>query len=46
MQRVARLTRNLSIVCTNPIKAVICFLEQETLPSLLSTGLFEEPIRT
>jgi len=26
-------------VSLNPIKVCICFLEQETLPTLLSTGL-------
>ena len=28
-----------------PSKASVCFIEQETLSSLLSTGLFQERIR-
>ena len=31
---------------STPIKGSCCFLEQETLPSLLSTGGFQERIRT
>ena len=45
---VARLTRdrwNLSVVSSSPIKGPHCFLEQETLLSLLSTGWFQERIR-
>jgi len=30
---------------SNPIKGLRCFLEQETLPVLLSTGWFQERIR-
>ena len=39
-QWVARLTRNrwMSVMILSPIKGSQCFLEQETLPSLLSTG--------
>jgi len=39
---VARLTRHVDIVGSSPIKGPHCFLEQETLPSLLSTGWFQE----
>ena len=38
-QWVARLTFNLSAVGSSPIKVPRCFIEQETLPSLLSTEL-------
>ena len=41
-QWVARLTRNVEVVGSNPIKGLRCFLEQETLPLLLSTGMFQE----
>ena len=41
-QWVARLTRNVEIVGSNPINGPRCFLEQETLPLLLSTGRFQE----
>ena len=41
---VARLTRNRSVVRSNPVKASRCFLEQETLSSLFSTGWFQERI--
>ena len=34
-----------SVVGSSPIKGPSCFLEQETLPSLLSTGWFLEWIR-
>jgi len=40
-QWVVRLTRNWSYVSFNPIKGFSCFLEQVTLPSLLSTGWFQ-----
>ena len=30
------------VVGSSPIKALCCFLEQETLPLLLSTGWFQE----
>ena len=41
----ARLTRNEEVVGSSPIKDHRCFLEQETLPSLLSTGWFQQRIR-
>ena len=41
----ARLTPNVEVVGSSPIKAPRCFLEQETLPLLLSTGWFKERIR-
>jgi len=41
-QWVASLTRNVEVVGSSPIKGHCCFLEQETLPLLLSTGLFHE----
>ena len=44
-QRVARLTRNVEVVGSSPIKGPRCFLEQETLPILLSTSWFQERIR-
>ena len=44
-QCVARLTRNVEVVGSSPIKGPRCVLEQETLPSLLSTGWFQERIR-
>ena len=44
-QWVARLTRNVEVVGSSPIKGPRCFLEQETLPLLLSTGWFQERIR-
>ena len=43
--RTSRLTCNRSVVSSNPNKGSHCFLEQETLPSLLSTGWFQERIR-
>ena len=43
--RVARLTRNVEVVGSSPTKGPLCFLEQETLPLLLSTGWFQERIR-
>ena len=44
-QLVARLTRNWSVVNSNPIKGSRCILELETLPLLLSTGWFRERIQ-
>ena len=44
-QWIARLTRNVEVVGSSPIKGPCCFLEQETLPLLLSTGWFQERIR-
>ena len=38
-------TVNLSVMSSSPIKGPRCFLEQETLLSLLSTGWFQERIR-
>ena len=43
-QWVARLTRYRSVVGLYSIKCSRCFLEQETLPSLLSTSWFQERI--
>ena len=37
-QFVARRTRNLEVVGSSPAKGSCCFLEQEVLPSRLSTG--------
>jgi len=42
---VARLTRNVEIVGSRPIKGTRCFLVQETLSLLLSNGWFHERIR-
>ena len=42
---VARLTRNVEVVGSSSIKDSLCFLEQETLPLLLSTGWLQERIR-
>ena len=44
-QWVARPTRNVEVVGSSPTKGPCCFLEQETLPLLLSTGCFQERIR-
>ena len=44
-QWVARLARNVEVVSSRPIKGPRCFLEQETLPLLLSIGWFQEQIR-
>ena len=44
-QWIARLTRNVEVVSSNPIKAPHYFIEQETLPLLLSTGLLLERIQ-
>jgi len=43
-QWVAHLTRN-EVVGSSPIKGPRCFLEQETLPVMLSTGWFQERIQ-
>ena len=45
VQWAARLTRNVEVVGSSPIKGPRCFLEQETLPLLLSTGWFQERIK-
>ena len=37
-QWVARLTCNVEVVGSSPSKGPSCFLEQETLPLMLSTG--------
>ena len=42
---VARLARNVEVVGSSPIKCPRCFLQQEILPLLLSTGWFQERIR-
>mgnify|MGYP000060686323 CR=1 FL=1 len=39
------MTRNVEVVGSSPIKGPRCFIEQETLPLLLSTIWFEEQIR-
>jgi len=39
------LTRNRSVVSSNSITDFRCFLEKEHLPSILSTGGFQERIR-
>jgi len=44
-QQVAVIGGCLSGVSYSPIKGSRCFLEQETLPSMLSTGCFQESIR-
>ena len=44
-QWVARLTRNVEVVGSSLIKGPRCFIEQETLPLLLSTGWFQERIQ-
>ena len=44
-QWVARLTRNMEVVCLSPTKGSRCFTEQETLHLLHSTGWFQERIR-
>ena len=41
---VARLTRNVEVVGLSIIKGPRCFLQQETLPVLVSTGWFQERI--
>ena len=45
VQWVTRVTRNLEILGSSPIKDYRCFIEQEHLPLLLSTGWFQEWIR-
>jgi len=42
---VVRLTPNRAVVSLSPIKGLHCFLEQETWPSLLSTGWSQEGIQ-
>ena len=42
---IKRVHRNQSVLSSNPIKGSHCFIEQESLPSLLSTGWFHEQIR-
>ena len=42
VQWVASLTRNWSVLSSNPIKGSRCFTEQETLNSLRSTGWLQE----
>ena len=44
-QWLARRTSNDEVVSSSPIKGPRCFLEQGTLPLLLSTGWFQERIR-
>jgi len=44
-QWVARLTRNVEVVGLSPIKGPSCFLEQETLPLLLSICWLQKQIR-
>ena len=44
-QWVAHLTRNGEVVVSSPSIGPHCFLEQETLPLLLSTGWFQEHTR-
>jgi len=44
-QWVTRLTRNVEVVGSSSIKGPRCFLEQDTLPLLLSTGWFQEWIQ-
>ena len=44
-QWVASLTRNEEVVGSSPSNGPRCFVEQETLPLLLSTGWFQERIR-
>jgi len=41
---VARLTRNVEVVGSSPIKEPRCFHEQEIVPLLLSSGWFQEHI--
>ena len=45
-QWVALLTRNVKVVGSSPIKDLRCFLQQETLPVLISTGWFQERIQS
>ena len=39
-QWVERLTPNVEVVGSSPVKGPRCFRQQETLPQLLSTGWF------
>ena len=41
----ARLTRNVEVVGSSPITGPRCYLEQETLHLLLSTGWFQELLK-
>ena len=41
----ARLTRNVEVLGSSPIKGTRSSIMQETLPLLLSTGSFQERIR-
>ena len=43
VQWVARLTRNVEVKGSSPINGPRCFIEQEPLPLLLSTGWLQEP---
>ena len=43
-QLLKRLAHNRTVLSLSPMKGPRCFLEQETLPSLLSTSLFQEQI--
>ena len=45
VQWFVRLTRNMEVVSSSPIKGPRCFLEQNTLTLLFSTGWFQEQIR-
>ena len=42
---VARLTRNVEVVGSSPTKDSRCFLEEDTLLLVFSTGWFQERIR-
>ena len=44
-QWVARLTLNVEVMSSITIKGPHCFIEQETLPLLYSTGWFQERTR-
>ena len=44
-QCIGRITRSVEVVGSSPIKGLQCYLEQDNLPLLLSTGLFHERIR-
>ena len=44
-QWVVSLTHNVSVIGSIPIKGLRCFLEQEILTVLLSTGWFQEQIQ-
>ena len=45
VQWIAYLPCNVEVVGSSPIKGPRCFLEQKTLPLLLSTGWFQKRIR-